>query len=217
MFQFLRTRRARILSVLLLTQISLYYAYPKAEIVPLVHPLSEVPSDLGGWKMVSENPIEDEVLALLRADDTLNRTYTLPDRSAFLNLYIAFFKTQRTGVAPHSPRVCLPGSGWTPTANQTIYIPVKGWREPIGINRYVVRRGDSQSLVLYWYQTHHRVIANEYMAKVYTVLDSIRFRRSDTSIVRVVLPIQDNGYDADKLATEFVQSAFEPLRNYLPH
>ena len=52
------------------------------------------------------------MLDVLRADDTLNRIYRL--RAASSYLFIAYFKTQRYGQSPHSPKNCLPGSGWEP-------------------------------------------------------------------------------------------------------
>jgi EpsI family protein len=85
------------------------------------------------------------------------------------------------------------------------------------VNRYIVQRGEEKSLVLYWYQTPNRVIASEFEAKYYLVLDSIRYRRSDTALVRVVTPVVDGDEDAaTKAAIRFVQSFFGPLRQYLP-
>jgi EpsI family protein len=71
--------------------------------------------------------------------------------------------------------------------------------------------------VLYWYQSHNRVIASEYAAKIFTVVDSIRYNRSDTSLVRVVVPVQDGDTQgAVNTAVSFVKTAFEPLKEYLP-
>jgi len=46
-----------------------------------------------------------------------------------------------------------------------------------------------RQLVLYWYQTHGRIIASEYSAKPYMVLDSIRMNRTDAALVRVITPL----------------------------
>ncbi len=81
----------------------------------------------------------------------------------------------------------------------------------------MVSRGQNQSVVLYWYQARNRVIASEYYAKIYTVADSIRYNRSDTSLVRVVVGV-DNGDTQSALNTaiSFVQAIFQPLKQYLP-
>jgi hypothetical protein len=70
-------------------------------------------------------------------------------------LFVAYFQTQRTGKTPHSPKNCLPGSGWAPSQSGMIGIRVPGETEPIRVNRYIVSRGDNQDTVLYWYQAHN--------------------------------------------------------------
>ncbi|MBV9676431.1 MAG: EpsI family protein, partial [Acidobacteriaceae bacterium] len=88
---------------------------------------------------------------------------------------------------------------------------------PIRVNQYVVSRGQNQSLVFYWYQARNRVIASEYSAKIYTVTDAIRYNRSDTALVRVVINVADgNLKEATETGISFVQSFFEPLKSYLP-
>jgi EpsI family protein len=111
----------------------------------------------------------------------------------------------------------LPGSGWTPSEAEIIKISQPTRQKPISVNRYVVSRGDNQSIVLYWYQGHGRVIASEYEAKIYTVLDSLRYRRSDTSLVRVVQNVSNgNTQQATDDAVSFVKAFFQPLQEYLP-
>jgi EpsI family protein len=130
---------------------------------------------------------------------------------------VAFFKTQRTGKTPHSPKNCLPGSGWEREREDYLDVAIPGMAEPIQVNRYIVSKGSEKSLVLYWYQTQKRVIANEYKAKLLTVEDAIRYNRTDTALVRVVVPVRgSNDAEAQQEAVEFVQAFFNPLRKYLP-
>lgn len=215
MLSFLKTTHARLLTLLLLAEIVTFYAYPKAEKVLLSRPLRDVPAQIASWRMVEEIPLETDVQELLKADDYLNRVY-VDDHGQQVSLYVAFFKTQQTGVAPHSPMVCLPGNGWVPQAKGSIPLSVSGMKGAVYVNRYVVAKGDYKSVVLYWYQTHNRVIASEYAAKIFTVLDSIQYRRSDTSLVRVVVPAIGSTERADKVAVSFAETIFNPLREYLP-
>jgi EpsI family protein len=211
-------RFARVLTAVLLLQGAAFYAVAsRSERAPLVSPLSLFPSAFGGWTMARDVPIEKEVQDVLKADDTLNRVYVNPSRTDYTFLFIAYFKTQRYGQAPHSPKNCLPGSGWEPveTGRQTIDVP--GWNAPIVTNRYVVENGDEKSVVLYWYQTHHRIIASEYWAKFWLVVDSIRYRRSDTSLVKIVVPVHDNDIGAaTAVGVSFVQALFPSLLRQLP-
>jgi len=72
-------------------------------------------------------------------------------------------------------------------------------------------------VVLYWYQARDRVIASEYRAKLYLVADAIRYNRTDTALVRVVVPVSGNdSAGATKTAEEFVQAFFTALRRHLP-
>lgn len=165
--------------------------------------------------MAQEGVIDEETQAVLKADDLLTRWYVTPGGGG-ASLFMAFFKTQRAGQSPHSPKNCLPGSGWQPSESGRVDVPVAGGT--IRVNHYVVARGDNESLVMYWYQSHGRVIADEFAAKFYLITDSIREHRSDTALVRVVVPIISGRHEpAEKIATDFVQAFYPVVSGYLPH
>ncbi len=214
---FLRRPQALALTLVLIVQAAAFYSFAGVERAPQIQPLKLSPTVYGPWELVSEGVIEQEVLDVLRADDTMTRLYRDSATGRLANLFVAYFRTQRTGQSPHSPKNCLPGSGWVPSASDVITIPIEGLPEPIRVNRYVVSRGEEKSVVLYWYQTPWRVIASEYEAKFYLVVDSIRHRRSDTALVRVVTPVAgDDEQAATEAAVDFVKAFFLPLRQYLP-
>ncbi len=213
----LGSRQAVVLSLVLAVQAVVLYGFSRLDMVPPLRPLREAPTRFAGWQMASEAVIEKEIQEVLRADDTMTRIYRDEASGRVASLFVAYFKTQRTGQAPHSPKNCLPGAGWSPSASDVLSIPLAGASAPIRVNRYVVSRGEERSVVLYWYQTPARVIASEYEAKFYLVLDSIRYHRSDTALVRVVVPATGIGEEAaTRTAAEFVQSFFLPLRKFLP-
>jgi EpsI family protein len=204
------------LTLVLVVQAVLFYSASHGEITPVAAPLSAFPTQAGNWQLQQVGVIDQETQDVLKADDTLTRWYTGPDGGA--NLFIAYFKTQRQGQSPHSPKNCLPGSGWQPSATGRIDVPVDaGAGGRIHINQYVVSKGEAQSVVLYWYQTQGRVIADEFAAKFFLISDSIRNHRSDTALVRIVVPI-DGGQtsQAEKLGTDFVQTFYPIVKAYLP-
>ena len=86
-----------------------YYLNARQEYVPPIKPLASLAQDLAGWTMLKEWPMEPEVQAVLKADDSVSRHYVRGDVPQGVGLFIAFFKTQRAGVTPHSPKNCLPG------------------------------------------------------------------------------------------------------------
>jgi EpsI family protein len=214
----LNSRYARVLTIVLLLQGGVYYAVAsRSELTPPVRPLALFPGQLPDWRVTQEFPIEQEVQEVLKADDMLSREYTRATDSSQIVLFIGFFKTQRYGQSPHSPKNCLPGAGFEPIENTTIRIPVEGRNTPIEINKYVTERGDEKSVTLYWYQGHNRVIASEYWAKYWLVLDAVKMRRSDTSIVKVVINVQNNRFDdATKIGVDFIKVMFPYLSTTLP-
>lgn len=206
-----------VVSLAMLSQAVLLFALSRPETVTPFRPLSELSSEHGRWSMASVGVVEQEVLDVLQADDVMSRVYRNGETGRLASLFVAYFKTQRTGQAPHSPKNCLPGAGWVPSASDVLAIPIQGLAEPIRVNRYTVSRGDESSIVLYWYQTPTRVIASEYEAKFFLVLDSVRYRRSDTALVRIVAPVLGGDEQAAaQTAVGFVQAAFVPLRQHLP-
>lgn len=212
----LKTHAPAVLTVVLLLQAFVFYGLSRGERIPQAKPLADFSLDSPVWFPVRDQPLDAETLEILKADDTMSRVYENRQTNKAADLFVAYFATQRTGKTPHSPKNCLPGSGWVPTESGMSSIPVSG-SAPITVNRYVVSRGQTQSVVLYWYQTQGRVVASEYRAKLLTVIDSMRSHRSDTALVRVVVTAADGDTErATSLATEFVQAVFAPLRAYLP-
>jgi EpsI family protein len=214
MLKFLSSRAAIAATVLIVLQGALIYSAVRPESPPSGRALSQFPVSLGSWTLLQEGVIDADTQAVLQADDLLNRFYSGNGTGA--NLFVAAFRSQRSGKAPHSPKNCLPGSGWTPLESSYASIDVGG-PTPIQVNRYVVAHGEERSLVLYWYQSRERSIASEYTAKFWVVVDAMRLNRTDTALVRVVVPIVNRDEAAaDKSAADFIRSLYGPLRQYLP-
>ena len=158
-FDFLKSAPAKILTVFLLAQAAIFYGMSRGETIPVNRPLTTVPNQFGSWQLYQEGTVEKEVQDVLKADELLTRTYASPNQTMAAHLFVAYFRSQRTGQTPHSPKNCLPGSGWMPTVSDTLYIPIAGRAEPIPVNRYLVQKGENRSLVIYWYQSRDRVVA----------------------------------------------------------
>lgn len=210
------SHQMKVLAAVLLVSIAAFYGRPPERRVDLAAPLNTLAPSLPGWQMINEGAVDEETEAVLRADQTLVRNYVHTGTAERANLYIAFFRSQTAGVAPHSPKNCLPGSGWVASQSGILRIRVPGAKASIPVNRYIVNKGDARALVLYWYQTHNRVVASEYLAKLFLVYDSIRLRRSDTSLVRVIVPITGSEARATQTAESLIASFYEPIRALLP-
>jgi EpsI family protein len=212
------SRSPRVLTVVLLAQAAIFYGSSRKENTPPHKPLQEFSLTDSNWVVRQEVELDKGTLDVLKADDILSRVYQNKSTGRLATLFVAYFETQRTGKAPHSPKNCLPGSGWIPSQSEMIDIPISQEANTIRVNRYVVSRGQNESVVLYWYQARNRIIASEYSAKIFTVADAIRYNRTDTSLVRVVVGVNDgNTRGATDAAVSFAQSFFGPLRSYLPN
>ena len=214
---FLNGKYARIVTLLLILQGIVFYTIAvRAENIPAISPLAQFPTDIADWKMYKDIPIEQETLDVLKADDTLDRIYISPERNASTFLFIAFFKTQRYGQSPHSPKNCLPGNGYEPIESGVVSVAVPGRSEPVEVNRYLTARGDEKSVTLYWYQSHDRIIAGEFTARLMLIADSIRYHRSDTSLVKIVVPVRDGDADtATRTAIDFMKAIFPSVARQL--
>ena len=214
MFTFLNNRAAIAASVLIFVAGLMMFGASRPEAIPAGPSLSVLPEQLGSWREIQEGVIDQETRDVLKADDLLNRFYGGDSGQA--NLFVAAFRSQRNGKAPHSPKNCLPGSGWVPLNAGEISVDA-GMGAPIQVNRYVVANGDNRSLVLYWYQSRNRAVASEYAAKYWVVVDAMRLNRTDTALVRVVVPIANRDEAAAaKTATDFVKAFYPSLRGILP-
>jgi EpsI family protein len=186
---------ALVLSALFLVQgVAFYGLSRRAEVIPPSKSLSQLPTAIGEWRMVREGVIEQDEKDVLRADDYLKRDYAASTGKT-AQLFVAYFHSQRAGQTPHSPKNCLPGSGWTWSVSDTIHVDIAGRAQPIEINRYIVSKADDHAVVLYWYQSHDRVVASEYRAAAFTAWDAMRYNRTDTELVRVVTPVTADGLD----------------------
>jgi EpsI family protein len=187
----------------------------RAERIPRSELLSRFPLHIGD-RTSQDVPIPADVLEVLGPGDFLERIY-FNGWSPAVDLYLAYFPSQRTGDTIHSPRNCLPGGGWTPVESGQIRIALPS-RPVLPVNRYVITKAADRRLVLYWYQAHGRAVASEYQAKFYLIADAIRMNRTDGSLVRIVTRIAE-GEDssaAQARAVAFAQQIIPELDRFIP-
>jgi EpsI family protein len=215
------TARAVILSVVLLVGALGVQVASRSERVPARDSLSSLPTALAQWQGEPTERFDQQILTVLGVDDYLNRVYVNPAYGS-IGFYIGYYKSQRENSKLHSPMVCLPGAGWEMQANQLRTIPVttSSGSRSIVVNRLIIAKGLERQVVLYWYQSQGRVIANEYWGKLYSMLDAATRRRTDTAIVRVISPVLGSDAQAEaraeRAATKFTQAVFPLLGKYLP-
>ena len=178
--------------------------------------VTDFPAVVGDWQGGDPLPFDADTLRVLGPGHFLERVYTRPTTPE-VDLLLEYFPTQRAGDTMHSPKHCLPGAGWEPTQSSVLQITGDDGR-PVGVNYYVIGKGEEKEIVLYWYQAHSRVVASEYWAKLYLVWDAIRLNRTDGSMIRVITSVERSETidSARDRAVGFAEEVMPILRSYIP-
>jgi exosortase D (VPLPA-CTERM-specific) len=175
-------------AVLMLATAYALQAHSQDEVLPPRPALASMPTQFANWAG-TDDPLDQETLDVLGPGEFLMRTYEDANQAQpWINLFVAYFPTQRTGDTIHSPSHCLPGAGWVPTDRQVITLTAPDGSS-FPVNRYVVSKAGERELVLYWFQAHGREVASEYSAKYYLIADSVRMHRSDGALIRLMTPM----------------------------
>jgi EpsI family protein len=189
----------------------------RSEVTPAREQLSTFPRKLQEWTGVDSN-IPQDVLAVLGPGDFLQRSYqTSSAENPSVDLFMAYFPSQRTGDTIHSPKHCLPGSGWLPVESSRVSLSLPG-EKPFLVNRYLIAKGGQRALAFYWYWAHDRAVASEYWAKFYLIVDSIRLKRSDGSLIRVTTELRrgETANDAQLRLVSVLDGVVPVLDRYIP-
>jgi exosortase D (VPLPA-CTERM-specific) len=189
----------------------------RAESIPPRKSFADYPTTLGPW-IGRRGTLETVYLDQLMLDDYLLADFVRGQEPP-INYYIAWYDSQRAGRSAHSPRSCLPSGGWQiQSFTQQALLGVRAGDEPLRVNRVLIRMGNQQQLVYYWFQQRGRVITNEYVAKWCLFWDALTRNRTDGALVRLVVALPPNGAagPADRQLTQFAAAAAPTLAAYVP-
>jgi EpsI family protein len=182
---------------------------------PLRDSLATLPSVIGGFGSTDQTLAADE-LAANGASDYLLRLFTNSSGEEVLSVYVGYYAHQRNGKTIHSPKNCLPGSGWEPLSAAIQQVSVPGGS--VEVNRYVLAQNGRRALVYYWYQGRGRVAASEYQVKWELLRDAALKARTEEAMVRLVVPLgaAEGDAEADRLAIDMVREMVPALQQVLP-
>jgi EpsI family protein len=168
------------------------------------------PMQLSSWQGRHAS-MEDTVINKLGLSDYILADFK-QDQGAPVNLYAAYYASQRKGISPHSPRVCIPGGGW-----QIADIERKDLGH-LAVNRIVIKKGEMTQLVYYWFQQRGRSLANEYLMKWYLFKDALLLNRTDGALVRLTTMVNpgENLDLADQRLQVFAKEVLPVLPQYIP-
>ena len=169
--------------------------------------------------MSPDPKLDATIEQVLGADDYLLADYVAPGGKAPVNLFIAFYNSTTDGTGIHSPQVCIPGGGWEVSRWQQV--EVAGGDSavaPFTVIRATIQKGLRKQLVYYWFEMRGRRFASEYLAKFYTVWDSLVRFRADGALVRFVTPLApgEDEATADQRLEAFLASVIKVIPAYVP-
>jgi len=146
-------------------------------------PLATLPMSLEGWHGVDVG-LPPPALQKLGVSEYVMRRFEKGKEAVWV--YVGYYAKQQEGMLPHSPRHCYPGNGFAPIAHRVVPIPVRApGHADIRPNLYVFAKGSDREVVIYWYQSRGRVVASEYLDRLYLIRDAILRGRADGALIRV--------------------------------
>nr|MBN2276789.1 EpsI family protein [candidate division Zixibacteria bacterium] len=152
---------------------------PSSTLIPA---LETIPLEKNGWIGQTEN-LDQSIIDILSPDQFFSASYQ-NSAGARVQLFVNYFASDNRIGGPHSPRNCLPGSGWSikniePRIIATPAGKIKGARFRIDYKQ-------EQEVMDFWYVTNYGETANDYEFKLYLMLSSLSFRPTDRAFIRFI-------------------------------
>lgn len=208
------TMNKRILGISIIIALFAGYLhlFPFHEEIPLKKRFAEFPLQWQGWSG-RDFYFDEVVLDKLRVSEYISRDYRKGDHR--VGLYIGYYGTQREGAQIHSPKHCLPGSGWQLASERVREMDV----DKVGKVRFVeavYQKGGTKEVFIYWYQMKGAYITNEYLLKMTMVTHSLRYRRNDAAFIRLSAPVTSSVEATTAEMEGFMREFLPLLSDYLP-
>jgi len=159
--------------------------------------------------------MEKKYRDILKFDDYFMADFS-DNKHSPVNLYVAYYESQRKGSYIHSPRSCIPGGGWRIQSVTTEGLDFNGTLTQT--NRVLIQKGKTRQLVYYWFDQRGRNLTNEYLVKWFLFWDALTRNRTDGALVRFTTVISDRESldTAENRLVKFMQIAVPLLDKYIP-
>ena len=199
---------------LLLIAVGLFLQLHRDLAIPTNKPFQQFPTQVSLWRMSGESFLSSDVQNVLKASDTLMRQYENPEGDK-VELYIGYHGGGKDSGEIHSPKHCLPGSGWLESSSTRAGLLAAG--EDLNLVRAVYQKGEARELFLYWYDVRGDSLSDEFSLKGRQILNSLLHRRRDASFIRISVPFQGDEERALAVGENFVKSFLPSIRSFLPN
>lgn len=201
--------------IMVLTMVVLGFS-SHSEIIKPNKPFDTFPMTIAGWTGITST-FDQKVYDILGVEDSILASYQTTDKRS-VQLYVGFYQSQKEGDLIHSPKNCMPGSGWNilKTSIETVDVGQNNIVKNIDVIKLILVKESQKQVALYWFQSRGRIIASEYMQKVWLVIDSITKHRTDGSFVRLISPVVENEDKTLEVLKDFTREIYPYLNEYIP-
>ncbi|MBI4681889.1 MAG: EpsI family protein [Nitrospirae bacterium] len=205
-------KRLLLISIIILSLALYLHVVPFHESIPLKKAFTDFPHNWKGWKSDAYY-FDAAVLDKLRVNEYIMREYKRGDDR--FTLYIGYYGTQKEGAQIHSPKHCLPGAGWFKLLERKSSMNIDELGK-INFIEALYKKGNEREIFIYWYKMKNAYITNEYVLKLYMILNSLKYRRNDAAFIRFSAPVTTSE-DVTIRMTENAMKDFLPLlKDFLP-
>ena len=207
-------RPYRFYILFLLLGIAALYVYSRSEVaVPVNQSFALFPQTAEGWKMVGQSRFDERTLEVLKPTDYLSREYSSDDGES-VGLYVGYHDGGPKSGPIHSPRQCLPGSGWNRIKDEVRALDI-GDRKVSYVSA-VYEKDTAKQLFLYWFQVKGDILTDEYALKLMQLKNSVMSNQRDSAFIRLALSVTENEEQSILTGEQFIRSFFPAISHALP-
>jgi EpsI family protein len=141
-----------------------------------------IPLGKGEW-VGSREEVPQPIVEMLSPDAILSASF-VSKKGDKVHLFVDYYSPQNTVGAIHSPRNCLPGSGWIIAGSGPRLLEFSGRK--IHAGRFKLTLGKANQIMDFWYITRFGETASDYRLKFNTMISSLVLKPTDKAFVRFV-------------------------------
>jgi EpsI family protein len=127
---------------------------------------------------------------------------------------MSFFDGGLSSDGIHSPKHCMPGSGWFEMSSDRTTLELGG--ETVKLVRAVYAMGEQRELIYYWFVMRGQTMSDEYSLKLAEITESMFHSRRDQSFIRISVQAGSNVEAAQDRIEDFLRDFFPVIREFLP-
>ncbi len=207
-----------------------YYFFATGEVLPARKEFRDFPLTLHEWRCSGLERMGADIEANLGVSDYLICTYRNDALRKEVGVYLGYHESQvRSGGGGgggsmkerviHTPKHCLPGSGWDIIQADARPLDLDGLPErPAEINRFIIAKENDRQVVYYWYQSQGRVTDKDWLKAIYLFWDRATRHRTDGALIRFTVPMDKNTTpeESDAVFESLAREMLPLLNEYIP-